>query len=52
MKFNPNCVRDIAKSENETVWKNALSKGIFSIPSMFSLVNSAFELFNNIKSNI
>ena len=32
----------IAKSENETVWKNALSKGIFSIPSMFSLVNSAF----------
>lgn len=40
----------IGKSENESIWKNALKKGIFSIPSMISVVNSAFDVFNNIAS--
>lgn len=42
----------IAKSENESVWKNVIVKGIYSIPSMISLVNSAFDLFNNAASHI
>ena len=51
-KILPNGNELIGKFENESVWKKAVAKGIFSIPSMISVVNSAFDLFSNITSNM
>lgn len=42
----------ISKAESESVWKKAVTKGIFSIPSMISLVNNAFDLINNVTSHM
>ena len=51
-KILPNGNELIEKSENESVWEKAIAKGIFSIPSMISVLNSASDLFNNITSNM
>ena len=38
----------LAKSEKEHIWKSAILKGIYSIPSMISTVNTVFEMFDSL----
>lgn len=40
----------IAKSEKSQIWKTALEKGLHSIPSMISILNSVYEMLNKLNS--
>lgn len=48
LKILPDGNELLAKSEKEHIWKSAIVKGIYSIPSMISTVNTVFEMFSSI----
>lgn len=48
LKILPDGNELIAKSEKNHIWKSAISKGMQSLPSMISVVNSTFEMIENL----